>query len=95
MKKITLSSGIILAALTITVGLFSGCSKPEDTIAKVYVFDEDNNPVSGAKVALNGNPSDEQQGLGKELVVADTSTSNAAGEAIFNLNDLYKSGQAG
>lgn len=89
MKKYILSTAVVLGLAVV------GCQDPQDTIAKVYVVDEEGSPVSGATVSLSGNPSDEQEGVGKELSIADTTTSNAAGEAIFNLNEFYKGGQAG
>ena len=95
MKKYTLSTGLLLSGLAMVAMTFSGCSEEPDTIAKVIVLDNEGIRVSGAQVALTGEPSDDQQGLGKELTIADTTSSNAAGEAIFNLNAHYKSGQAG
>jgi len=92
MKKIRYNSILTLGTLCVVALAFSACKKPQDTIAKVYVLDAENVPVSGAQVALYGESSEGKQG---NVNVADTATSNAAGEAIFNLNDLFKSGQAG
>lgn len=70
-----------------------GCRKPKDTIAKIIVKDAVTEAViAGAKVVLFGQSTQNQQG---KVVVGDTTTTNAAGEAIFDLSSLYKPGQAG
>lgn len=69
------------------------CNKKKDTIAKIYIRDANNALVSGARVVLYGKSSiPGQQG---KVNVSDTTKSNSAGEAIFNLNDVYQKGQAG
>lgn len=90
MKK---SALYLFAAFAIfTVGhAVSSCKEPADTLAKIVIRDVEGFTVSGATVSLVGEPS--QQGVESE--VGDTTESNAAGEAIFNLNDLYRKGQAG
>ena len=92
MKKSTISLflglAVIIAGLSVT-----SCKKPEDTIAKINVRNADNGVVSGAQVILEANATDpSQQG---NVAVGDTTTANAAGEAIFNLNKYYDQGQAG
>lgn len=79
------------AAIFATGMLLNSCKEPADTLAKILIKDVEGFSVSGATVALYGEPSEQ----GVESTVADTTESNAAGEAIFNLNDLYKKGQAG
>ncbi|MFA7272227.1 MAG: hypothetical protein WC044_00075 [Crocinitomicaceae bacterium] len=91
MKKYSLFF-FILAFSVATISLM-GCNKKKDTIAKIYIRNSANAVVSGAKVILYGESSEPgQQG---KVNVGDTTISNAAGEAIFNLNDLYQKGQAG
>lgn len=91
MKKYSLFI-FILAFSVATVSLM-GCNKKKDTIAKIYIRNSANALVPGAKVILYGESSEPgQQG---KVNVGDTTISNAAGEAIFNLNDLYQKGQAG
>jgi hypothetical protein len=85
----------IAIALFIFAGtlVVSSCKKKKDTIAKVYVMDENNNPVSTCRVILKPEPS--TSAAGKTLIDADTAVTNASGEAIFNYNELYQLGQAG
>ncbi|OFZ67424.1 MAG: hypothetical protein A3D92_25330 [Bacteroidetes bacterium RIFCSPHIGHO2_02_FULL_44_7] len=71
---------------------FEGCRKKEDTIAKIYVRDADMLVVSDARVILYGQSTTNQP---SNVTLFDTTTTNSAGEAIFNLNDVYQLGQAG
>lgn len=81
-----------MAGLVSSTVLFSGCNKKKDTIAKIYVLDSSNNPVSACTVTLEGISSEGRQA---DVNVDMTTETNASGEAIFNFNDLYKKGQAG
>jgi hypothetical protein len=74
------------------IGFSSGCRKKEDTTAIIYVRDINNNFVQGAQVVLFGQST---TGLPGNVVLYDTAVSNAAGEALFNFNDVYQLGQAG
>lgn len=80
--------GLIVAGSTLV-----GCNKKEDTIAKIYVRDANNKLISGVKVIIYGESS--EPGKQGKVNIADTATSNSAGEAIFNLNYMYQAGQAG
>jgi hypothetical protein len=87
MKKI-----IILFSLVIFALPFTSCRKKGDTIANIYVKDEENLNVSGAMVILYGtNTSNNPQ----QVAVFDTAYTNSAGLASFNYNDIYQLGQAG
>lgn len=91
MKKLALP--FLLASIVLASTALLGCNKKKDTFAKIYVRNANNTLVSGVKVILYGeasNPS--QQG---KVNISDTATTNAAGEAIFNLNYMYQAGQAG
>ncbi len=76
--------------------LFVGCNKKEDTIIKVVVKDSANQVVSGASVTLLAPPSPPPQ---PPAAPSDnfpmTTSTNSAGEAVFNLNEVYQEGQAG
>lgn len=87
-------SPLLVAAVVMTGLVFSssGCRKEKDTIAKVYVYDTSNSPVSGATVRLRG---EQTISPAPPVVLDKTSTTNSSGEATFNFNDVYKSGQAG
>jgi hypothetical protein len=87
----------IAIALFIFAGtmVVSSCKKKKDTIAKVFVMDENNNPVTTCRVILKPEPSSVSGSAGKTLIDADTAVTNSAGEAIFNYNELYQLGQAG
>lgn len=72
----------------------AGCRKKKDTIAKIYVRDVANEPVSGATVRIYGQDTDNSNG--DQVVSLDkTATTNTSGEATFNFNDVYQLGQAG
>lgn len=68
----------------------SACRKKIDTIAKVYVKDAYGVGVSDCQVILKGIST-----INKTSSLADTARTNSGGEAIFNFNEIYKSGQAG
>ncbi len=89
-----------VSTLVATASLFltaffvvSSCNRKDDTIAKVFVYDENNNPISSATVVLY--PEATGSSDGKELIQPDTALTNSTGEAIFNFNELYQLGQAG
>jgi hypothetical protein len=92
MKSI-FSNAIFMAGI-VTMGIFmsSGCRKKKDTIAKIYVRNVANVPVAGCRVVLKGESTTNQPA---SVVLFDTTTTNSAGEAIFNFNDVYQLGQAG
>ena len=94
MNKV-LSTTVLTLAIAGT-GLFfsSGCRKKKDTIAKIYVRDSDNLPVTDATVILYGEDSDPST-PSPLITIHDTMTTNSAGEAVFNFNDVYQLGQAG
>lgn len=91
MKTSKLFIGLILAGITFSLSL--SCNRKKDTIAKVFVYDESKNAISGAQVILYADPSVNSNG--KKLIANDTAITNVSGEAIFNFNDLYKEGQSG
>jgi len=79
----------------VIAGLFlvaSSCNKKKDTIAKVYVRDYNNQPVGAVEVTLVGEETIEHHNA---FAPNKTSSTNRSGEAIFNYNDVFKSGQAG
>lgn len=82
-KNLLMGSIIALAVIT-------SCKKKIDTIAKVYVKDAYGMDVSNCQVILKGVST-----INKSSSLADTAYTNSRGEAIFNFNDIYKSGQAG
>jgi len=89
MKSKVLLFGLFLLFIgTVTVS----CRKKEETIAKIVVRDTSNNPVAGARVIVYGQST---TGQASSVVLYDTTTTNSAGEAIFNFDDVYQLGQAG
>ncbi|MES2798458.1 MAG: hypothetical protein V4638_00450 [Bacteroidota bacterium] len=84
---------ISLVAL-VGVASFSGCRKKKDTIAKITIKDDANAVVEGATVVLYGTPSGPEY-QGQVVTVYDTTTTNSAGVAVFNFNEVYQLGQAG
>ena len=86
MKKILL----IALAATSLVSL-SACRKKMDTVAHIYVKDENNASVSNAMVVLYGTNT---QQTPQQVAVYDTAYTNVNGLATFNYNELYQLGQA-
>ena len=88
-----LRSLLILTIGTTIISLGS-CRKKADTIAKVYVLDQNNERVAGATVELigEGTPGYNGHGVIREPKRA---TTNEQGEATFNYNDIYQLGQSG
>lgn len=82
------------------IGLFSlfavtmlfACRTKGETIAKIHVKDGSGNPISGAQVVVYGQSTTQQP---SSVVLYDTTTTNSAGEAIFNFDEVYQLGQAG
>ena len=87
MKKIL----VIALAATSLVSL-SACRKKMDTVAHIYVKDENNASVSNAMVVLYGTNT---QQTPQQVAVYDTAYTNVNGLATFNYNELYQLGQAG
>lgn len=81
----------ILKFLVLFIILLSvtGCYKKEDTIAIVKVVNETGTSIANARVIIYGSGN-----LG-EVTLRDTTFTNSSGEALFNLNETYQSGQAG
>ncbi|MCF8409070.1 MAG: hypothetical protein K9G36_08870 [Crocinitomicaceae bacterium] len=88
MNKIIFFSALFIVA-TVAV---SGCRKKKDTIANVYVKDDNNILVDQAMVVLYGTNT---AGTPQQVAVFDTSYTNVEGMATFNYNDIYQLGQAG
>ena len=88
MKNLMFFSLLFVIAIT---GV-SGCRKKKDTIANVYVRDENNAVVDQAMVVLYGTNT---AGTPQQVAVFDTSYTNVEGLATFNFNEIYQLGQAG
>jgi hypothetical protein len=86
---------LVMIAIVLTGMVFSssGCRKKKDTIAKIYVRDNAGSAVSGAQVRLKGEGTDPNNPSAS--ILDKTASSNSAGEAIFDFNDVYQLGQAG
>ncbi|TNE53419.1 MAG: hypothetical protein EP338_12865 [Bacteroidetes bacterium] len=86
------ASKLGLVCLLLSLGMigFTGCRKKKDTIAKVYVSNALGGRIISAYVVLKGVST-----TSKTSSFSDTALTNTDGEAIFNLNELYKLGQAG
>ncbi len=92
--KIMILKRTFLFSLLAVFGVITltGCRKKKDTIAIIYVRDAANDLVPGARVVLYGQSTINQPA---NVVLYDTSYTNAAGEARFNFNEVYQLGQAG
>jgi len=89
-----LSRTILTLAIGATVLSIGSCRKKEDTIAKIYVLDHNNQRVAGATVELIGEETPGSTGHGA-VRTPKTATTNEQGEATFNYNDIYQLGQCG
>jgi hypothetical protein len=87
--KITLRNTFLFTALIVLVFSFTSCYKKKDTIANVTVMNANNEAVSGVEVRLFYAVSADS------ARIDEISTTGGGGTAIFNFNELYKSGQAG
>lgn len=76
----------------LSMSMLVGCRKKEDTIAEITVRDASNQAVAGARVVLYGQSTTNQPA---NVELYDTTTTNSAGVAVFNFNDVYQLGQAG
>ena len=87
-------SSTIIASSLLFSGMFmiSGCNKKKDTIAKIYVRDATNQGVPGCQVVLYGVSTENKPA---NVNLFDTTQTNSSGEAIFNMNEVYKKGMAG
>ena len=82
------------------VGLFmtaplSSCRKKADTIARIIVRESSGGYVSGATVRLYAEPTDPNNPGINENWDDFSTTTNSAGIAEFNFNEIYQLGQAG
>ncbi len=88
-----LSRSILTLAIGAAILSIGSCRKKEDTIAKIYVLDQNNSRVAGATVELIG---EETGGPGHGSIRdPKVATTNEQGEATFNYNDIYQLGQCG
>jgi hypothetical protein len=84
---------IFFCALFIVASVaVSGCRKKKDTIANIYVKDDNNLLVDQAMVVLYGTNT---AGTPQQVAVFDTAYTNVEGMATFNYNNIYQLGQAG
>ena len=89
-KILFLASIILLSSAALT-----GCRKKKETIAKILVRDSANQPVSGATVELQAGGGTVPGASVNTDYFPMTTTSNSAGEAVFNFDEIYQLGQAG
>ncbi len=92
MKNLRLKSIAFASILLLSVFIFS-CNKKQDTTAKIYVRNSAGELVSGATVRLYGQGSPPPPGA--TVTLDKKATTNSAGEAIFDLNEVFQQGQAG
>ncbi|GAB5416325.1 MAG: hypothetical protein Crog4KO_10910 [Crocinitomicaceae bacterium] len=85
MKNKTLA----LFTILLIASTFFSCYKKKDTVAVIHVVDSSGANVYNAQVILYG------PGSQVDVVLRDTVYTNASGEARFNFNNVYQSGQAG
>ena len=85
-----MKSTILPSLAFIFIGsLFTSCYKQKETVAVIKVVDANNQSVNNARVIVYGT------GTIGTIVVNDTVFTDAAGEALFKMDHIYKPGQAG
>ncbi|XOV67125.1 MAG: hypothetical protein ACFHU9_16010 [Fluviicola sp.] len=85
-----MKSALLLVFASLFIGTtFTSCYKQKATVAVVKVVDTNNQPIDNARVIIYGT------GTQGDIVVNDTLFTKADGEAVFNLDYIYKPGQAG
>lgn len=92
-----MKNALFVIVAIVVAQTFTSCRKKKDTIAHIYVLDQANIPVNDATVILYGTSTGDPlggngPGFGN---FRDTVQTNSSGLAIFNLSQLYQSGQAG
>lgn len=92
MKNAFRRIGLLTLLVVFVAGTNIGCRKKKDTIAEITVRNSAGAVVPGAAVRLYPKPS--QPGGGSLLWEYETTT-NSAGVASFNFNEIYQLGQAG
>lgn len=86
----------LFAALALSImGGVSSCYKKKDTIAKIFVKNASNEPLVGAKVELDPDPSTTNSNGVNEAHYPMNGVTNSEGFAEFNFNEVYQAGQAG
>lgn len=83
------STLLLLLALFFVGGTFTSCYKQKETVAVIKVIAGNNQSIENAQVIIYGTDT-----MGT-IVVNDTLFTDTKGEAIFNLDYIYKPGQAG
>lgn len=87
--KTSLRNTFLFTSLIVFIFSFTSCYKKKDTIANVTVLDSSSSPVVGTEVRLF-------YGVNPDSTRIDVqSTTGGGGTAVFNFNDVYKSGQGG
>lgn len=94
MKNTFKKTGIIFFLIGFILLPSLGCRKKKDTIVNITVKDATNVRVAGASVRLWADPSVPGATV-DPLWNNFNSTTDGAGVASFNMNEIYKLGQAG
>lgn len=96
MKGAIKKTGAIAFAVLFIMAPNMGCRKKKDTVAQITVRNSSNELVAGASVHVFPVASDPDSGGSPNTLAWDfTSTTNSAGVASFDFNDVYQLGQAG
>ena len=93
-KKIALfqlKASIIKAGVFLLLFLLTACYKKQDTILSVIVKNSNGQVLEGALVELKAEPTT----FGNIAAIDMKKSTDELGEAYFNFNEFYKSGQTG
>ncbi len=96
MKGTLKKTGAIVFVALFVMAPNMGCRKKKDTVAEITVRNSSNQLVAGASVHVFPVASDPENGGSPSTLLWDfTSTTNSAGVASFDFNEIYQLGQAG
>ncbi|MEY3591593.1 MAG: hypothetical protein RLZZ38_550 [Bacteroidota bacterium] len=91
-KKLLRSALIGFIGFVLLTGLLNACKEPSPTTLEVSVITDAGTILPNAKVWLKAEPTDT---VHNAISIDDSTTTDAAGKAYFDLSSYYKPGQIG
>lgn len=96
MKNSMKRYGYLVLALGLLIAPSMGCRKKKDTIVEITIRNSNNEAVAGANVHIFPVASTPENGGSPNSLLWDyETTTNSAGVAVFDFNEVYQLGQAG
>lgn len=91
-KKLLRSALLGFVGFILMVGIISSCKEPSPTTLEVSVITDSGAILPNAKVWLKAEPTDTAHNA---ISIDDSTTTDAAGKAYFDLSSHYQPGQIG